>query len=163
MRTVRELIYWEYAKLVSDSMLGSRREYAFVNHTFKKLMDGRIHPSSILRENQQLFAEGEVCAYCGASGRLQWEHVIPISRGGPDTLDNMVRACAPCNQEKGARDPYQWYMDTRPGKDIPRLALGKLLKLCFDAYASAGLLDSEVFMTSRAIERRTLSSIFNVS
>lgn len=58
-----------------------------------------------------------VCAYCGATGAphrrrknqgLQMDHVVPRSRGGPDTPDNIVLACAGCNCAKGARLPSEW-------------------------------------------------------
>jgi hypothetical protein len=117
-------------------------------------------PSSILAENQQLFALGNVCAYCGAEGVLHWEHIIPVSRGGPDNIDNMVRACVPCNLTKGARDPYQWYLGTRINDPIPRLVLGKFLKVVYEAYSEKNLLDSPEYMKQHAIERVSLSSVF---
>lgn len=41
------------------------------------------------------------CAYCGASDRpLQRDCVLPISRGGRYTVDNVVPACASCNASK---------------------------------------------------------------
>lgn len=93
--TVRGLIYWEYAKLISGKAVGNRLNYRFSNFTFQKLIEGNATPSSILTENKQLFVLGDVCAYCGATGSLHWEHIIPLSLGGPDCIDNMVRACAP--------------------------------------------------------------------
>lgn len=105
--TVRELIYWEYAKLISERAVGDRLNYKFVNFTFRKMIEGKVTPSSILSENQRLFMLGNVCSYCGATGPLHWEHIIPASVGGPGSIDNMVRARAPCNLAKGARDPYQ--------------------------------------------------------
>lgn len=66
--TVRELIYWEYAKLISEKAVGDRLNYKFANFTFRKLVQGKAAPSSILTENQQLFSLGDVCAYCGATG-----------------------------------------------------------------------------------------------
>lgn len=53
--TVRELVYWEYAKLISEKAVGDRLNYKFANFTFRKLVDGKATPSSILTENQQLF------------------------------------------------------------------------------------------------------------
>ena len=39
------------------------------------------------------------CAYCGADGAaLQKDCVLPISRGGRYTLDNVVPACASCSR-----------------------------------------------------------------
>ena len=136
--TVRDLIYWEYAKLISERAVGERLSYKFVNFTFRRLVDGKISPSSILTENKQLFTLGDVCAYCGATGSLQWEHIIPLALGGPDSIDNMVRACAPCNQTKGARDPYQWFLGGGRGDAIPRLVLGKFLKVVFEEYSARG-------------------------
>jgi hypothetical protein len=157
--TVRELIYWEYAKLISGKAVGDRLNYKFVNFTFHKFIERRAAPSSILTENKKLFVSGDVCAYCGATGKLHWEHIIPVSLGGPDRIDNMVRACASCNLAKGARDPYQWYLNT--GKEsVPRLVLGKFLKIVFDEYAISGVLDSVEYMRLHSLERVTLSSIF---
>lgn len=158
--TVRELIYWEYAKLISERAVGDRLNYKFANFTFRRLLEGKATPSSILGENQQLFTLGNVCAYCGATGTLHWEHIISVSLGGPDSIDNMVRACATCNLTKGARDPYQWYLGAKKGDSIPRLVLGKFLKVVFEEYSVHNLLDSTEFMKLHAIERVTLSSIF---
>jgi 5-methylcytosine-specific restriction endonuclease McrA len=46
------------------------------------------------------------CQYCGGvRGTLTLDHVIPRSRGGPSTWDNIVTCCAPCNRRKGDRFP----------------------------------------------------------
>jgi hypothetical protein len=142
IRTVRQLIYWEYAQMIAGSAVGDRTNYRFVMYTFKKLEKKQISPSTILRENKQLVERDCVCAYCGkACDDLQWEHIIPSSRGGPDTIDNMVQACSGCNLEKAARDPFEWY-GTERQDEIPRLVLGKYLKLIFEIHEKGGSLDS---------------------
>jgi 5-methylcytosine-specific restriction endonuclease McrA len=56
------------------------------------------------------FAEfSHCCAYCGATGDLHIEHVIPISKGGTHVLSNVVPACQPCNYSKRAKDAETWY------------------------------------------------------
>lgn len=46
------------------------------------------------------------CAYCGKhSLRLTQDHVIPISKGGGHTAENVVPACRSCNSSKGNRQP----------------------------------------------------------
>ncbi len=45
--------------------------------------------------------DGHKCQYCGATRRLTIDHVLPRSRGGGDTWENMVVACSPCNTRKG--------------------------------------------------------------
>ena len=48
------------------------------------------------------------CQYCGiARGSLTVDHVIPRSKGGASTWDNIVACCAPCNRRKGDRLPDQ--------------------------------------------------------
>lgn len=140
VRTIRQLIYWEYAKRIAGSAVDDRRIYGFVMHTFKRLESGRLAPSAILRENKQLVEGEKACAYCGARETLQWEHIIPKSRGGAETIDNLVLACAACNQSKGDRDPFEWYGRERR-YEVPRLVLGKYLKLVFEAHERAGTLD----------------------
>lgn len=43
------------------------------------------------------------CQYCGSAEDLTFDHVVPRSRGGKTTWDNVVTACAPCNLLKGGR------------------------------------------------------------
>jgi 5-methylcytosine-specific restriction endonuclease McrA len=47
------------------------------------------------------------CQYCGARANLTVDHVIPRSKGGPSSWDNIVASCAPCNRRKGDRTPAQ--------------------------------------------------------
>ena len=53
------------------------------------------------------------CQYCGAVDRLTLDHVVPKSRGGPDTWENLVAACVPCNNRKGNRTPAEAAMPLR--------------------------------------------------
>jgi 5-methylcytosine-specific restriction endonuclease McrA len=49
------------------------------------------------------------CAYCGASDRpLQRDCVLPLSRGGRYTLDNIAPACGPCNASKSNDEVTGW-------------------------------------------------------
>ncbi|MCB1492181.1 MAG: HNH endonuclease [Rhodobiaceae bacterium] len=45
------------------------------------------------------------CQYCGTSSDLTFDHLIPRSRGGQTTWENVVTACAPCNLRKGGKMP----------------------------------------------------------
>jgi 5-methylcytosine-specific restriction endonuclease McrA len=48
------------------------------------------------------------CQYCGHErGNLTVDHVVPRSKGGASTWDNIVTCCAPCNRRKGDRLPRQ--------------------------------------------------------
>lgn len=43
------------------------------------------------------------CAYCGEEKHLCQEHLVPLSRGGSHTVNNIVPACRECNSRKHAR------------------------------------------------------------
>jgi 5-methylcytosine-specific restriction endonuclease McrA len=41
------------------------------------------------------------CQYCGSRTSLTVDHVVPRSKGGNSSWDNIVTSCAPCNRRKG--------------------------------------------------------------
>ena len=53
------------------------------------------------------------CQYCGSHSHLTIDHVIPRSRGGSSSWDNIVTSCAPCNARKGDRLPREANMVLR--------------------------------------------------
>ena len=50
------------------------------------------------------------CQYCGASSDLTVDHIIPKSRGGTDSWDNLITACKNCNNKKGNKTPEEAHM-----------------------------------------------------
>ncbi len=51
-----------------------------------------------------LLRDEETCQYCGKRGRdLTLDHIIPRSRGGQSTWENLVACCKVCNGRKGNR------------------------------------------------------------
>lgn len=67
-------------------------------------------PSRSLTRKQVLLRDGYVCQYCGKKfpvGELTLDHVMPQSRGGGDTWENLVTACFPCNNKKRACTPEE--------------------------------------------------------
>ena len=65
--------------------------------------------------NTFLFARDEyTCQYCGRhrgelKGRqfLTRDHILPLSRGGDNSWQNLVSSCSPCNNRKGDRLPVE--------------------------------------------------------
>ena len=47
------------------------------------------------------------CQYCGARDDPTFDHVIPRSKGGLTTWENVVAACSPCNLRKANRLPHE--------------------------------------------------------
>jgi len=69
----------------------------YVRVPFKKVILSR---KNILRR------DGHRCQYCGSSsGSLTVDHIMPRSRGGEDSWENLVSACLRCNNRKGSHTP----------------------------------------------------------
>lgn len=63
------------------------------------------------------------CQYCGAcpgKSALTIDHVLPRSRGGPTTWENVVTACDTCNRRKGSRTPEEARMPLKRAPFQPR-------------------------------------------
>ncbi len=70
------------------------------------------------------------CQYCGAQpGRadLTVDHILPRSRGGPTTWENVITACGPCNRRKGNRTPEEARMKLLSTPSRPKLIAVVLL------------------------------------
>jgi 5-methylcytosine-specific restriction endonuclease McrA len=80
------------------------------------------HPVTLSPSRRTVIArDNYTCQYCSATpGRanLTLDHVIPRSRGGKTSWDNVVTACRACNMRKGNRTPEEAGMVLRrqPGR-----------------------------------------------
>lgn len=72
--------------------------------TARRITDfGQIRRYVLNRDNQ-------TCFYCSAAA-VHVDHVWPRKYGGPDRTDNLVAACAPCNQAKGDQVRYDQMLE----------------------------------------------------
>ena len=71
----------------------------------------RRRPRSVALTRTNILArDRHRCQYCGSSPpirELTIDHVLPRSRGGRTTWDNVATACGPCNRRKGNRTPNE--------------------------------------------------------
>jgi 5-methylcytosine-specific restriction endonuclease McrA len=140
VKTIRDLIYWQYAKIISSSAGEGKENYGFIMNRFKALKSGEIEWCPAIREYVKERGM-DSCVYCGSKEQLTLEHILPRARGGPDIADNAVWVCKGCNSRKGRKRLYEWYgLENRD--DIPRLAEGKYLKLLYSLHEEGGTLES---------------------
>jgi 5-methylcytosine-specific restriction endonuclease McrA len=69
-----------------------------------------------LTRRNLLLRDSYQCQYCGKEPgvrELNVDHVVPRSRGGRDSWDNLVIACRPCNLRKGKNTPDEAGMQLR--------------------------------------------------
>jgi 5-methylcytosine-specific restriction endonuclease McrA len=73
--------------------------------------------------------DGWTCQYCGSAAE-NVDHVIPKSRGGQHSWDNVVAACRRCNSRKENRSPHEVGLKLLHEPFVPkdglRLSLGRL-------------------------------------
>ncbi len=88
-----------------DAMLHAARVFMPLPSVIRLLEYRRIpHQTRALSRKNILLRDRNTCQYCGvvlAAGELTLDHVIPRSRGGLSTWENLVACCHPCNRRKG--------------------------------------------------------------
>ena len=104
------LLYLQKAEIVVESvhrkLRSVSRTYPFPSvirlNKYKRIPFKGI----MLSRKNILRRDGHRCQYCGtSSATLTVDHIIPRSRGGKDSWDNLVAACIACNNRKGNRSP----------------------------------------------------------
>lgn len=159
VKTIRDLIYFQYAKIVGKSAFGpaaKKEAYGFIKTTFRGFVNDEKKWSDILREDKQLAESEKSCIYCGSKDELQWEHIVPRSLRINErcqscdriqSIHNQVWACRKCNGAKGTKGLYRFMKDSHPeAKKIsdlaPVLAEKKYLKTIFYCHQCKGTLDA---------------------
>jgi 5-methylcytosine-specific restriction endonuclease McrA len=66
-----------------------------------------------------LARDNHTCQYCGSVSHLTIDHIVPRSRGGDSSWENIVTSCAPCNSRKGNRLPREVGMRLRCNPSPP--------------------------------------------
>ena len=73
------------------------------------------------------------CQYCGRRGSdLTLDHVVPRSKGGPTSWENVVACCRPCNARKRDRSPEQANMSLARAPKAPRFVFSSAYGLLQD-------------------------------
>jgi len=74
----------------------------------RRRLEGR-QPMSAATRAFILERDGYQCTYCAATeGPMEVDHVVPVSRGGSDEMENLVCACRACNRSKSAKTLAEW-------------------------------------------------------
>jgi DNA-directed RNA polymerase subunit RPC12/RpoP len=157
VKTIRDLIFWEYAKLISGSALGDRKNFGFVMSSFKKLQGGEMKWSEILREDLNM--DPGACAYCGSKEDLSIDHIVPKRECHFAEFHNIVKACKKCNSSKSDTDLIQWWGLERR-YEMPRIVMGKYLKMLYICHECRNTLESSDLNNDNEFNLLDLSAIF---
>jgi len=69
-------------------------------HRRKSRLKGAIGSFTALEWANLLITHDNRCAYCKKRKKLTVDHIIPLSKGGTNNIDNIVPACGSCNSSK---------------------------------------------------------------
>ncbi len=94
---------WDWVKTVSFDMR--------VPKIIRLLFYDRLPRQSVKFNRKNIFArDANRCQFCGkrfSTSQLSLDHIVPRSRGGRSTWENVVCACLDCNVKKGGKLPRE--------------------------------------------------------
>jgi 5-methylcytosine-specific restriction endonuclease McrA len=79
----------------------------------------RIWKVPPVNRRELLRRDNHVCQYCGSAKNLTIDHIIPRSKGGLHTWDNVVTACETCNNKKSDRLLFETGMSLKVKPKAP--------------------------------------------
>ena len=136
-KTVGELLHWSYANLamshsaVTDKLgKHGRTQFMIRSGLYYGLNKGTKKIGPLAEDERLKMILPQACCYCGSREYLSVDHLIPTHSGGPNTGDNLVWACRPCNSSKRAQDVLIWLAGR--GEFPPLLLLRRYLKLAIE-------------------------------
>lgn len=117
----RDLVTWTLGETIRTVYGGISRctgERSSIELHSIVACDGALHhgqPKKPALSNRILFRRDQnLCMYCGkefVDRELSCDHIVPTSRGGPNTWANVVAACRRCNHYKQNRTPEEAHME----------------------------------------------------
>lgn len=95
----------------ADFYIATPRRNILVPHVVQLLRFDKVPRQEVKFSRGNIYLrDHNRCQYCGRkflSSELSLDHIVPISRGGKSTWENVVCACLPCNVKKGNRLPHE--------------------------------------------------------
>lgn len=80
---------------------GQRERWPVIRTGERQPIPGHVRRLVYLRDAHR-------CVFCGSTGPLELDHVMPWSAGGPDTSDNLRTLCSRCNADRSNfRDQFE--------------------------------------------------------
>lgn len=72
-------------------------------------MAGAVGSHTALEWREKCAMFNNFCFYCGEAKPLSRDHLVPLCRGGPNDISNIVPACKSCNSRKGRRTAWEYF------------------------------------------------------
>jgi 5-methylcytosine-specific restriction endonuclease McrA len=115
----------------AEAAKNAPHQKSYWQHAYRARKAG-VESTLTLAECDAVFAAfGGRCAYCGAvaqsgkTGQIALDHMVPLARGGTNSIENVVPACWSCNGSKKRMTPLEWFLYSLTpvyGRDFQRRA-----------------------------------------
>ena len=111
------------------------RVYPFPSVIRMTYLIRRPRPRVKLTRREIFIRDDYTCQYCGRNSHdLTIDHIVPRSRGGGHSWDNLVSACKSCNHRKGGKSLSQARMDLRSTPAEPRAGMYYTIERRLDSH-----------------------------
>lgn len=93
---------WKRQRFHSDPVYRAHKLMLSVQHRRTRRARLANAEGSFTREEWNLLCEryNHQCVCCGATGALHADHIVPIAKGGTNSIENIQPLCGPCNRRK---------------------------------------------------------------
>ena len=99
----KELSYWKAFRNF-QKWIWTNDKVSYSNDTVEYGGEERKRHTISQRVKDQVWRrDGGKCVECGSNYKLEFDHIIPHSKGGANTYRNIQLLCEPCNRSKGAK------------------------------------------------------------
>ena len=157
IRTVKDLILWEYAKLMAGLALSDHKKDGFISVNFNLLRSGEKEWFDILRKN--VVMDSHKCAYCESAQTLSKDRIIPKRECHFAEIHNVVKTCKKCKASKGTKDLIEWWgLEGR--FEPPKIVMEKYLKMLYMCHRCRGTLDTEDIYNNGDFDLPHISAVF---
>lgn len=155
--TVKELILWEYARLISEEASGTKNNWSFNLHNFERLNSDKDTWLKIVEMENKI--DPNKCAYCGSPEELLIVRIVPKKMCRLTEIHNIIRSCKKCNLSKGSKDLLDWWARDLRDK-IPRNVMARYLKILYICHECNGTMESCAFDKNGNRDISNLKSVF---
>jgi HNH endonuclease len=98
--SLRKLSADEWMALIDHATRRDQAELARLTQSNEPFDSARLITVEVRREVWR--RDNGKCSNCGSQERLEFDHIIPVSVGGSNTVRNIQLLCEQCNRQKGA-------------------------------------------------------------
>lgn len=103
--------FWNFSTFASKERLGEIKRNISMSEDFDeerstykfRRYEACRHTNNKNIRKQVFDAHGEICSKCGSVENIQIDHIVPVAKMGPNTIENYIPLCRSCNASKGSR------------------------------------------------------------